>query len=399
MDIQADSMNGLYSAWANRYSDAYKAVKNSTKGPPKSQRFNKLIWEELFSSYTRRKKALHVYQEEAIDTLTAAAVPAAAQLKQLIKTTHNDVSSSFIPPDGDENENIQGESLSSAALSLTLHPPGPNRLCIDNIDISERFYNLQKDVFNFVLDNTLTLESDVHLILSLSSILLLQNNNRLHKTMIPFFGNKIYQKVRQSILDSLNMTCTFPGENMLTIIQIFQSVYIKTTSRISAAASLLTLAETADDHLDKKAHCIRITASPMVVGRNGPPQDLPMEFKILPMEPTYSEIPETRLIARYILHAIQPLFDDDELDIKLDFTFTERVDTQNREISLAGCPDCIISIYPHQTDNAMNLGYGEVKKQSMAEDHYMVNLDLVTVVEVLFMYNLNFCIYEVLSLV
>ncbi|KAG2199811.1 hypothetical protein INT47_009424 [Mucor saturninus] len=161
-----------------------------------------------------------------------------------------------------DNETLfDDDLLSSSALSLTLHARGPDRFFVDNIDISERFYNLQNNVFNFVVDNTLTLESDVPLILSLSSILLLQNNNRLHKNMIPFFGNKIYQKVRQSILESLNMTCTFPGENMLAVIQISQSVYSKTTSRISAAASLLGLAEMVDDRLDKK---LIVSASQLV---------------------------------------------------------------------------------------------------------------------------------------
>lgn len=122
---------------------------------------------------------------------------------------------------------------------------------------------MQQYVFNFVEANNLTLESDVHLILSLSSILLLQNNNRLHKDMIPFFSDKIYQKVRESILDSLNMAYKFPRETLLGIIETAQSVYNKTNNRINAAASLLSLADTVDNPIDKKTNCIRISASPI----------------------------------------------------------------------------------------------------------------------------------------
>jgi hypothetical protein len=317
----------------------------------------------------------------------------------LITPTNNNISNSPIPPDGDENESTQGDNgvdcdanedndtttpilvhpvrsppsmsisdeasfsnelLTSTPLSLILHVPGPNRFYVGHIDISERFYNMQQYVFNFVEANSLTLGSDVHLILSLSSILLLQNNNRLHKDMIPFFGDKIYQKVRESILDSLNMAYKFPGETLLGIIETAQSVYNKTNNRINAAASLLSLADTVDNPIDKK---LIVSASQLL--------------QFLPMDPTYSDICETKLITRYILHAMQPLFDDHERDIRLEFTFTEPADNHNREVSFTGCPDCIISVFPHQADNAVNVGYGEVKRQSMAGDHYLVNLDLV----------------------
>lgn len=207
-----------------------------------------------------------MYHEDAIDTLTTTATPAAAYVRQLITPTNNNFSNSPIPSDGDENESTQGDNdvycdanednytatpilvrpvrsppsmsisdeasfsnelLASTPLSLTLHVPGPDRFYVDHIDISESFYNMQQYVFNFVEVNNLSLESDVHLILLLYSIILLQNNNRLHKDIIPFFGDKIYQKVCESILDPLNMAYKFPGETLLGIIETAQSVYNK----------------------------------------------------------------------------------------------------------------------------------------------------------------------------
>lgn len=95
------------------------------------------------------------------------------------------------------------------------------------------------------------------------------------------------------------------------------------------------------------------------------------------MDPIYLDIRETKLITRYIIHAIQPLFDDHERDIRLEFTFTEPADNHNREVSFTGCPDCIITVFSHQTDDGVNVGYGEVKSQAMVGDHYLVNLDLM----------------------
>jgi uncharacterized membrane protein len=111
---------------------------------------------------------------------------------------------------------------------------------------------MQQYVFDFLRSNNLTLESDVHLILSLSSILLLKNNNQLYKDTVPFFGNKIYHKVRKGNLDSLNMAYKFLREILVKTIEVAQSVYNKTSDRINAATSLLSLANTVDDPMDKK---------------------------------------------------------------------------------------------------------------------------------------------------
>lgn len=73
-------------------------------------------------------------------------------------------------------------------------------------------------------------------------------------------------------------------------------------------------------------------------------------LQFLPIDPTYLNICETTLITRYILHAIQPLFDDHERDIRLEFTFTEPANSHNREVSFTGRPDFIITVFPHQTD-------------------------------------------------
>ncbi|KAI7847692.1 hypothetical protein BDC45DRAFT_597772, partial [Circinella umbellata] len=88
----------------------------------------------------------------------------------------------------------------TSQLSLSLRALSGAPFIVDSINISERFYGLQQHVFDFVKTKNLTVESDSHLILSLSSILLLQNNNQLNHAMIPFFGDKLYSKIRKHSL-------------------------------------------------------------------------------------------------------------------------------------------------------------------------------------------------------
>lgn len=79
----------------------------------------------------------------------------------------------------------------------------------------------------FVGSSSLVLESDVHRILPLSSILLLQNNNRIHKAMIPFFCHQLYTKIRKQSLDSWAINIKFPPAAMVNLIEITQDVYNK----------------------------------------------------------------------------------------------------------------------------------------------------------------------------
>ncbi|SAL97828.1 hypothetical protein [Absidia glauca] len=193
---------------------------------------------------------------------------------------HLDSSSEELSPTSDSSPPSQ--------LSLQLRAPGRDRF--------------KQYVFDFVISNNLALESDVHLVLSLYSILLLQNNNRLHKAMVPFFGNKLYTRIREHNLDSWNSTSKFPGDVLLKTIEISRSVYEKTTDRIGASVSILNLASTMDDKINKR---LTVSASQIL--------------QSLPIDPTNTDISETTLITRYIVPLLQPLFDNDDLNIRVAF--------------------------------------------------------------------------------
>lgn len=168
-----------------------------------------------------------------------------------------------------------------------------------------------------------------------------------------------YSKIRKHNLGEWNMTLKFPGNVLLESI-IAQNLYDEITDWINACASLLLLANTIDDPIDKR----------LLVSASQP-------LQLLPVDTTNIEISEAIFITRYILPALQPLFDNQERNIRFEFSSTELADNHKRAPGFNGCPDCIITIFQHQTDDGANVGFGEVKRQSMAGNHYLVNWDLL----------------------
>ncbi|KAF7720543.1 hypothetical protein EC973_007596, partial [Apophysomyces ossiformis] len=382
LDIAATSSHGLHGAWVERFNDAYMKINSTKKRPQKSKHFNHKIWDEIYSSFTRRKQALEAFHEEAISTLTEAASPAGREVRRLFHPpdeslptepiAHHDhdehIDDSTELPNDDTPSNATpvssplASTISSPStpLSVSLLAPGQDRFFVDQADISEKFYQMQQCVFGLVGTSSLALESDVHLILSLSSILLLQNNNRIHKAMIPYFGHQLYTKIRKQNLDSWTTNAKFPAAAMVNLIEIAQDVYNKKKDICEAGASILTLASTMDNSIDKQL----IMSIYQLV-------------QFLPYDATNLEIWETTLITRYLVPALQPLFDHRERNVRLEFTATDLADKHKRPPSFNGSPDCIITTFPHATDDGVNIGFGEVKRSTIAGDHFLVNWDLV----------------------
>ncbi|KAI8981535.1 hypothetical protein BDB01DRAFT_170465 [Pilobolus umbonatus] len=178
--------------------------------------------------------------------------------------------------------------------------------------------------------------------------------------MVPFFGNRLYTQIREHNLNSWKSTVKFPGDILLKTIEIAQNVYAKTTDRIGASLLLLSLACTVDTNINKR---LIVSVSHLL--------------QSLPKDPTRTDISESTPITSYIVPLLQPLFDNDELNIRLEFTSTELADKTKQPPNINGCPDCIITRFSHQTDGGIHIAYGEVEKLSMASNHYLVNWDLV----------------------
>ncbi|ORX62855.1 hypothetical protein DM01DRAFT_1007454 [Hesseltinella vesiculosa] len=378
LDISTEKYQGLHGVWLDRFRSAF-CMLPSKKMPRKSTRFNADTWIAIYQSYTRRKQTQRAFHEEAISTLAVAATPAAREVQQLLRRGITDTpatpSMSGDVEDSDESSetsdalDISATSTSApirappstpARLSLCLKPLGEERFFVGQDDISDKFYQLQKYVFELAEDgfNNLTLESDVHLILSLSSILLLQNNNRMHKAMIPFFGQQVYCKIRKHFLDTWPTSSRFPAASIAELIQTSQDYCGNQVDVCDAGTSILALAKTMDDTIEK-----RLTLSVYQL------------IQCLPNDPTNGQMSETTLITRYLVPLLQPLFDNKNKSIRIEFTATDRADSSKRPPQFTGSPDCILTIFPHATDDGVNVGFGEIKK--MTKDHYLVNWDLV----------------------
>lgn len=105
-----------------------------------------------------------------------------------------------------------------------------------------------------------------------------------------------------------------------------QGVYGRTTYRFGVSVSILNLASTMNDKINKH----------LVVSA-------PQLLQSFPMDPTNNDKSETTLITRYIVPLLLPLLDNDDLNIQLDFTGTELAEKCKRPPNFNGCPDCIIS--------------------------------------------------------
>lgn len=86
-------------------------------------------------------------------------------------------------------------------------------------------------------------------------------------------------------------------------------MYRKNIDRLTASASLLSLASNMTDTMDKK---LMMSALQLI--------------QFLPMDPTNECISETTYITRYMLPMIQPLFDDHDKNIRVLFTKNQNGD-------------------------------------------------------------------------
>ncbi|ORX53250.1 hypothetical protein DM01DRAFT_1053448 [Hesseltinella vesiculosa] len=137
---------------------------------------------------------------------------------------------------------------------------------LDDVDVSQRFFELQQSTFGDASVDGLSLESDAHMILSLSSIFLLQKNNRMHPEMMQLFGNKLYHRVRHQFQADLSMTMTFPNTAMLDLFKVTENLISGSIDRIGACSQVLCMAHlNADGHLDFIDKKLVVTTSQLLL--------------------------------------------------------------------------------------------------------------------------------------
>ncbi|KAG1452553.1 hypothetical protein G6F56_007788 [Rhizopus delemar] len=193
-----------------------------------------------------------------------------------------------------------------------------------------------------------------------------QKNDKYQKPRSSFEGDNELdigdnRVVTPPLVSSSTPATPPPSSSQIYIIDIIDKVYRKIIDRLTESASLILLAGNIEDKIDKE-----LIMSVMQL------------IQFLPMDPTYECISETTYITRYILPMMQSIFDDYDKKIQLDFTFTEAADKSSAHAStFNGNPECIFTSFMHETDNGVNIGYGEVKPLKTANNHYLVNWHLV----------------------
>ncbi|KAG1329243.1 hypothetical protein G6F63_011457 [Rhizopus arrhizus] len=242
-------------------------------------------------------------------------------------------------------------------LSFDIRPPSCNdRFVVENVDISNCFYKFQMFVMDLIKSSNLQMESQVHHLLSLSSILLLKKN-RNHPDMESFFPSDVLNKVFNQCRLAWKLDDVFPNDIMLNLMQLSWNLSSGSMDRIDASSALMTTAKATTNRLDRK---IILSIGQLL-------HTLPMEAI---MEPTN----ESELITRYLLPAFQALFDDDDCATMIRWTTTQSVDVK-KSSSSTNKPDCIISIIKGNYFK-YNLGFGEVKSPMEVGNHIAVNKDL-----------------------
>ncbi|ORX56309.1 hypothetical protein DM01DRAFT_1334784 [Hesseltinella vesiculosa] len=349
-----NSSHGLHGIWVERYISTYKKMNETNKRPKSSQRFNKEIWDKIYLNFAQKKLNESTTLDMRASTSTSSLTSCAEHDSSLSSDSASQSTSPGITHSASMSSNPQGH------LSIIPQAPGQDRFIVDETDVSERFYQLQQCVHGLVERESVTVEADVDLILSLCSILLLQNNNRIHQAMLPYFGNHLYTKVRVNSIDLGLSTNNFDPNTKLDLMNIAEAVYHRKLDIYQAGSQILDLAKANNNLIEK-----RMILSTFHL------------LQALPFDNTNQEFSETTLITRYLAPALQPLFDERERNIRFEFTGTDLDDKQKRPPAFSGLPDLVITVFPHGSDDGINVGYGEVKKASMATNSYLVNWDLV----------------------
>ncbi|KAG0804959.1 hypothetical protein G6F18_012334 [Rhizopus arrhizus] len=102
-------------------------------------------------------------------------------------------------------------------LSFDIRPPSCNdRFVVENVDISNCFYKFQMFVMDLIKSSNLQMESQVHHLLSSSSILLLKKN-RNHPDMESFFPSDVLNKVFNQCRLAWKLDDVFPNNIMLNL--------------------------------------------------------------------------------------------------------------------------------------------------------------------------------------
>ncbi|KAL0582187.1 hypothetical protein ABG067_008020, partial [Albugo candida] len=174
-------------------------------------------------------------------------------------------------------------------------PETDHKYFIDDIDVSLLFNNYQKEVYINAKRESFSFKENYRELLSLSSILLLENDSTNDNLFFNTFGQNNLQKIIRHIKDNdlAIDNNQFPFEKMYPVLTIVQQVLTKSMTREEGCLNIINIGIKVEGTHKAIVKFLRIM----------------LEF--FPLNDFCSDIiKEDDLKSRYILPMLQSLFDD-----------------------------------------------------------------------------------------
>ncbi|CAO3635760.1 unnamed protein product [Cunninghamella blakesleeana] len=261
--------------------------------------------------------------------------------------------------DGDDNNDENDSLVQHGDFNFTLSDIS-KRYIVNNFDVSQSFFNFQQLVKSKILSNEkLSIESDVHHILSLSSILLLKTD-RMHGDIKPFIGKDNTDEIIASIYEEFEVGKNeFDDGLMLKMINIVKNVKKYKMSRLEGSFEIMKHACSNNNPLIRK---ILLSIRNML--------------ETLPMDSINDNPKEMELITRYLHPALSPLFDDLDANIFFRWTAVTNQESKSNNSITKRRPDASLNKI-NGSIIGLSCGFGEVKNKEMEKRHYQTQKDLV----------------------
>ncbi|CAO3591617.1 unnamed protein product [Absidia cylindrospora] len=239
-------------------------------------------------------------------------------------------------------------------------PKADDRYFVEGIDISLNFYDFQKHVRGMINSNPLFVETHVHHLLAMSSILLLRPRC-IHQDLKKFLDIG----TRQAAIKKVKTDLQLEGKAFNKVLKqkIMDIIEDVRRLRISKKKGLMLL-YSLDEEATELENKIIFSIGAMMMK--------------LPDEALMDDIKEMELITRYLDPALQPLFDD--LDNDILFRWSNTISTQAKTPTAMNIskrrPDASIDV-AEGIYIQRSYGFGEVKSGTESKNHYALSRDLI----------------------
>ncbi|KAI9245650.1 hypothetical protein BDA99DRAFT_527777 [Phascolomyces articulosus] len=347
----------LYGLWKDRY---MKLWRNLGKGRCEIVTYNRDVWQKIEEEVKILGRTENAYRLQAYKIIEKMSHRAGQNVLQAIDQNNNSSAHSTTNSNPNVKKDDDEEQVGST-IRIKI-PSQDDRYLVCGQDISIKFFAFQlvsKDNYS-----ELFMDSNVHHILSLSSILLLQKN-KYHQDLKSVFGvqilDSIYDMMQKRYKTNQHKNNSFDTSLKNSIESIIKNVKDEKIDRLDAMADLLYLC-------NGKTKVVKKVIKSVV-----------NFIDKLPSQEISSQIMETELCHRYIDPLLSGLFDDPGMGVLFRWT-----SVTNQEAKKTAAKGHISAQRPDSCITEMDglffgpsLGFVEVKPASEKNNKYLVSRDMI----------------------